>query len=204
MKVECIICMELFESSDTISACQCGHVFHQECIVRWLSRDGLHSIGKCPQCRTVIDEFLTRLYFTDSSSTADVKQRNIDELQARIALDTKRILELTGDCRRKEETIEELTDDCRHKQNAVVALNAECRQKKDKIDELTYECRRKAWIIDELTVDCQQKDVAIEELNDASERKDVTIATLSNSNQQRADLIVEQTARINQLTKELE
>ena len=87
-----------------------------------------------------------------------------------------RIDKLTDDCQRKGETIEELTCDRRYKRNELILLKAEFRRKNAKIDELTY----------------------------ASEQKDVTIATLTKSNHERADLVVEQAARLNQLTKALE
>ena len=84
----------------------------------------------------------------------------------------------------------ELTADCRRKQNSVIALvDAECRQKMSKIDELTVKSR--------------QKDER-EELTEASDQKNVTISTLTKSNQERAELIVEQAARFSQLTKALE
>ena len=209
MQAECIICMEHFESSAAISASECGHVFHEACIARWLDESGFLSVGHCPQCRTIVNKVcLTRLFFTDSSvtsrATAVHHQRDIDELQARIdkltddcrrkedsiaALQaecrrkTRTIDELTDGCQSKEQTIEELIDDRRYKQRMVDVLSAE-------VDELTCERAHKAWTIEQLTADCQQKDESI--------------ATLSKTNRQRGDRIVEQTARINQLTKKLE
>ena len=207
MQAECSICMEHFETSEAISASHCGHVFHEACITRWLGQGVVRSVGYCPQCRAIVNRVgLTRLFFTHSSST-DVKQREIDELQARIARDNKRIVTLTDDCRRKEEEIEKLTADFQNNQYSVVALSAECRQKRATIERLTCDSRRQASKIDELTADCRQKDEMnerIEELTEASEQKDATIATLNQSNQKRADLIVEQAERLNLLTKALE
>ena len=209
---------EHFQSSEAISAGKCGHVFHEACIARWLGESG----GHCPQCRTLINKCgLTRLFFTQSSAKST---STINELQTRIAqliaecrrkedsilalhLDSgrqKATIELfTDKCRRIEATIKELKADCRHKHRLTMAIDAECRQKMGRIEELTLECRRKACTIDELTAARQQKDDTIEELRRASELKDVCIATLTKTNHERADLIVDQAALLNQLTKEL-
>ena len=214
MQAECVICMEHFQSSDAISASECGHVFHEACIARWLDESGILAVGHCPQCRTVVNkECLMRLFFTatDSSRTLAITQRDIDKLQARI---------------------DDLNVDCRRKEDSIVALNAECRRKEDTIDLLTYECRQQAWTIDDLTDDCRRKDRSIEELTEAGEQKDETIEELTDDCEQkdetieeltddcakkdatiasitdlyweRNDSLAQQTTRVKQLTKALE
>ena len=42
MQIECVICMERFRSEEAISASQCGHVFHLECITHWLNAMSPH------------------------------------------------------------------------------------------------------------------------------------------------------------------
>ena len=88
MKAECVICMEYFQSNDSISASQCGHVFHEACIARWLGESGaIHSVGHCPQCRSKVSKVrLTRLFFTENSRTvvAAPNRRDIDEVRDRI------------------------------------------------------------------------------------------------------------------------
>ena len=208
MKAECVICMERFQSSEAISASECGHVFHQACIVRWLNEScGFSSIGNCPQCRSSINKVrLTRLFFTDSSvtSTATVNQRDIDKLQARITLANKCIAELTADCRRKDRSIEELIDDCEHKDEIIDELTDDCKQKDEFIDDLTDDCRRKYWSIEELIDDCEHRDEIIDELRNNCAQKDKTIASLTNLYCERNDSLAEQTSRVKQLANELE
>ena len=140
MKAERVICMEHFQSSEAISASECGHVFHQACILLGLNEScGFSSIGNCPQCRSSINKVrLTRLFFTDSlTSTATVNQRDIDKLQARITLANKRIAELTDDCRRKDRSIEELIDDCEHRDEIIDELRNNCATRDNTIASLT-------------------------------------------------------------------
>ncbi len=44
---ECVICLESYKYSVTLCGLPCGHSFHQQCILGWLSRDN-HC---CPVCR---------------------------------------------------------------------------------------------------------------------------------------------------------
>ena len=201
MQAECVICMEHFQSSEAISASECGHVFHSACITRWLDESGILAVGHCPQCRSVVNkERLMRLFFADSSTsraTAVNHQRDIDKLQARIA---------------------ELTKDCRRKEDSIVALNAECRQTKSKLEQRTLVCHRQSWIIDDLENDCRRKDRSIQEFIDACEQRQTSIVELTNANRQKGETIeeltdlcsqrneslAEQKSRVKQLTKALE
>jgi predicted metalloprotease with PDZ domain len=47
----CAICMEDVEADERVAGLQCGHGFHQRCIVRWLAR---HGTCGCPLCREVV------------------------------------------------------------------------------------------------------------------------------------------------------
>jgi len=44
----CAICLEDVEADERIAGLECGHGFHQRCIMRWLTRPGASS---CPLCR---------------------------------------------------------------------------------------------------------------------------------------------------------
>ncbi|TKY66739.1 E3 ubiquitin-protein ligase RNF38/44 [Spatholobus suberectus] len=47
----CAICLEDFESNEEVMLTPCKHMFHEDCIVPWLT-----SKGQCPVCRFVICE----------------------------------------------------------------------------------------------------------------------------------------------------
>ncbi|KAH7190672.1 hypothetical protein BKA60DRAFT_663790, partial [Fusarium oxysporum] len=45
----CAICLEVFDSSETVRRLKCEHVYHQECIDRWFR--GRHFT--CPLCKSI-------------------------------------------------------------------------------------------------------------------------------------------------------
>ncbi|KAL2328026.1 hypothetical protein Fmac_021453 [Flemingia macrophylla] len=47
----CAICLEDFESNEKVMLTPCNHMFHEDCIVPWLT-----SKGQCPVCRFVVCE----------------------------------------------------------------------------------------------------------------------------------------------------
>jgi hypothetical protein len=46
--LECSICLDGFENSQSVGQTPCKHVFHQSCLERWLTRFK----GSCPLCQT--------------------------------------------------------------------------------------------------------------------------------------------------------
>lgn len=45
----CAICVSLYEDKDIVVwSDQCQHIFHRDCLVQWLMKDGKSS---CPCCR---------------------------------------------------------------------------------------------------------------------------------------------------------
>lgn len=65
MKIECCICLEEFAGSNErkILTPKCGHLFHENCLNDWLSRE-----VSCPQCRlTVTHSDLHQVFLTDTS-----------------------------------------------------------------------------------------------------------------------------------------
>jgi len=49
--MRCAICLEDFEAKEEVMLTPCNHMFHEDCIVTWLT-----SKGQCPVCRFVIFE----------------------------------------------------------------------------------------------------------------------------------------------------
>ena len=67
MRIVCVICTELFVIQSHISVCNCGHVFHEDCLSRWF-KSGQHN---CPQCRAKASDktIVRRLYLNESSDS---------------------------------------------------------------------------------------------------------------------------------------
>ncbi|CAJ2642429.1 RING finger protein [Trifolium pratense] len=49
--MRCAICLEDFEAKEEVMLTPCNHMFHEDCIVTWLT-----SKGQCPVCRFVVFE----------------------------------------------------------------------------------------------------------------------------------------------------
>jgi hypothetical protein len=73
MKIVCVICTELFLVNSHISACNCGHIFHEECLSRWLK---IGQQTNCPQCRAKVKEkeVIKRLFMTEADSSMSSTQ----------------------------------------------------------------------------------------------------------------------------------
>ncbi|EZA56131.1 TRAF-interacting protein [Ooceraea biroi] len=62
MNILCNICQELLTPSDTLLVIYCGHLFHNNCLTRWLKRQ---ASATCPQCRQEATEGkIHKVYFT--------------------------------------------------------------------------------------------------------------------------------------------
>ncbi|CRK96435.1 CLUMA_CG009851, isoform A [Clunio marinus] len=86
MNINCVICSDLFVSSDNIFTTPCGHIFHYTCLIQWLERS-----KSCPQCRNKCNERnIFRIYFNnavnlDSTQTSPENLlQSIDELTLKI------------------------------------------------------------------------------------------------------------------------
>ena len=124
--------MECFQSSEAISASECGHVFHEACIARWLGESGDH----CPYCRTAIidKERLVRLFFF--TTTAKINHQHAGDNCERQEVSTATLG--CAECRQKEATIEELAHECRRQASLIGKLTDACRKKDETIGELAY------------------------------------------------------------------
>ena len=114
MRFHCSVCQEIFIDSDVIVTPQCGHTFHNDCIVQWISgyawmlTIGLNpsnfgcsrSKKSCPTCRqaTQINQ-LIRIYFDVSpASTGRVDpadlERQLDDTALKLQLQSKELNDL--------------------------------------------------------------------------------------------------------------
>ena len=65
MNTECSTCLESISSISDISTTPCGHIFHTECIKKWLQ----NGQNYCPQCKKgTTQNQIIKLYFSGSQS----------------------------------------------------------------------------------------------------------------------------------------
>ena len=57
-ETECAICLEQFKGIDIIKAfCKCEHIFHKDCLKKWLKRSNL-----CPLCKHDLTEDINKMH----------------------------------------------------------------------------------------------------------------------------------------------
>ena len=66
MNIACSTCLECFTANCNVCATSCGHVFHINCLAKWLKKGQ----RTCPQCRTPIQnaEQLRKIYFAEAET----------------------------------------------------------------------------------------------------------------------------------------
>ena len=120
MRVHCPTCLELFTPEEDLRSPPCGHVFHHECIQKWLrNKRGSAAGPDCPQCRKPADlNSLMRIYLAeadcDSQEDGDKDfERKLDDMEQRVELAEAernsmfdRVVELEDDLKEK---VEQLT-----------------------------------------------------------------------------------------------
>uniref|UniRef100_A0A146KRJ2 TRAF-interacting protein n=1 Tax=Lygus hesperus TaxID=30085 RepID=A0A146KRJ2_LYGHE len=108
MNVQCVICKDVVDvlkaghEGFKASALSCGHVFHTDCIHRWLDQSGSANQGTCPQCRCVVmKKKALRLFFdlvpmenyqddpTVIKANNDLLKKDIEDLRDRMATKTQ-------------------------------------------------------------------------------------------------------------------
>ncbi|GAD98903.1 predicted protein [Paecilomyces variotii No. 5] len=73
----CDLCYEDTDSTTIFRRLPCNHIFHRECIDRWLcTRD-----GSCPMCRRTFYD-LRRAFLVEGSVTMSLEADDKDQLQA--------------------------------------------------------------------------------------------------------------------------
>lgn len=137
MNISCSICAELFRGPDAqnLHVTRCGHVFHNECLSKWLERYQTKSItwlnsielkhlsyyyfflrkNTCPECRSkTTNATVIRLFvnIADSSYAEDNEgATDLVSLQSENDNLKFRIIEKDGALKSKDETLSRLRED---------------------------------------------------------------------------------------------
>jgi archaellum component FlaC len=95
MNISCAICCELFIAAADVFATSCGHLFHYDCLTKWIERS-----KSCPQCRNKTTvETIHRLYFNVENN----------KLEEDIKVLNNRIVNLEHQIRTKDTEMENVT-----------------------------------------------------------------------------------------------
>jgi hypothetical protein len=145
MNVACSICLEPFTLTSDIYTTPCGHVFHYECIRKWLQSGNNH----CSQCRQdcTIDE-IVKLYFSENESALENNnlctqlesenqklQQEVDALKAReVALEEENKNLLIAFCQSR--------SNCAGMNRVLKVQRSEIYSKNQKISELEAKCNQ--------------------------------------------------------------
>jgi len=78
MRIICVICTEIFAANSQISAVHCGHLFHEDCLAKWLNNSGQKT---CPQCRSAASAktVIKKLYVTECTSGSGLSQASLND-----------------------------------------------------------------------------------------------------------------------------
>lgn len=85
MNINCTICSDLFETSDTIVTVSCGHCYHLHCITLWLEYS-----PTCPECRSRCTPTDTKRIFLNTVQTLST---GTAETRRPLLLDIKILIE---------------------------------------------------------------------------------------------------------------
>lgn len=90
----CSVCFDTINSSESVDATSCGHLFHRTCILRWLQTKQIAN-RCCPVCRRVIrSESLITIYpqmlldalDADPTGPHVVRESSVDSLVSQLRL----------------------------------------------------------------------------------------------------------------------
>ena len=76
--IACSICLESFTRNCDISTVPCGHVFHYNCIFKWIGNGNKH----CSQCqKTCLIEQIIKLFFSENKESVESAHNAQHELE---------------------------------------------------------------------------------------------------------------------------
>lgn len=56
-EIKCTICQFEFNDNDVVRKVKCNHLYHKECIDKWLSEESY----KCPNCKSQVAEYIPKI-----------------------------------------------------------------------------------------------------------------------------------------------
>lgn len=122
MNIVCVICSELFKSSDDVHVTPCGHMFHYVCLSQWLERS-----KSCPQCRSKCDRRTHKVYF--NIGNFDNSQIDISIIQDQLDNANLKIREKEQESKKAEEEIKSLKAARKKSIKTITGLETELAQK---------------------------------------------------------------------------
>jgi len=105
MNANCSTCLELLSQNCDLSSLSCGHVFHSDCIIKWIKTGQ----DNCPQCRSKCTlHQLRRIYFTQEAEVVPSEQVNLMTLQNQLDSLTYQLRSAEIEKKKSQELIEKL------------------------------------------------------------------------------------------------
>jgi TRAF-interacting protein len=148
MRIVCVICTELIVLNSRISAVHCGHIFHEDCLFKWLDSGQ----KTCPQCRSTATSktIVKKLYLTPADTQSTFNSDNLTLTQA--SHQNENLLN----------EIEALRDELNQCRSSLKSKNEILEQKEKKIEDLngTLANSKKNLAENKLLLDYLKKEIS--------------------------------------------
>lgn len=119
MQITCSICSDLLVEKDTVVATSCGHLFHHQCLIKWLERS-----KSCPQCRAKSNEkSLNRIFFNvnhnGNMEDTNTLQNKLDSAEFKLLLSNNEKKKLKEEMETYQKKAELLKDEVKRLKHEV-------------------------------------------------------------------------------------